>query len=162
VGNGNCLWRLVIGNYVSPRSFICPSVTGQTPAVKSANGFAAANNSYSYQSMIAGMMLSDAAVSGAMVIIGDKNPRFTVGSGAVVSGVSNMYNSGNHLGQGENVGWLDGHGDWLEHPVVATAFNTTDHIYAPDQYTDGNGRVQNAGSDANGKPGGPSDVFLIP
>jgi prepilin-type N-terminal cleavage/methylation domain-containing protein len=159
-GNGNCLWRLVVGNYISTRSVICPSVDGQTPAVKSANGFAANNISYSYQSMVVGMTLSDPGGSGAMVIIGDKNPRFTIGSPTVIA--NSMANSTNHFNQGENVGWLGGDANWLEHPVVATAFNPTDHIYAPDQYTDANGTPQNNGSEANGMPAGPADVFLIP
>jgi type II secretory pathway pseudopilin PulG len=119
--------------------------------------------SYSYFSMVTGTMTgtdSNYPTLGNMnpttVIVGDQNPRCTVGQMSIDANSS--ANSRNHRGLGQNAARLGGSVEWGELPA---AFG--DDIYAASK-VDANGATTPAplNQEKAGQRGNVNDTFLIP
>lgn len=189
-GNPGCLWLLVSGDYTSRNAFLCPGARNErdwdAPA-KDANSFSVINGkstlSYSYISMASNTnwKVNHAAkmtaenLEPSFVILGDQNPRCTMGytklyayadmnhndsnaddaaTRAKLGGIK-YKNSANHRWEGQNVARLDGSAVWLKDPNTESG----DDVY-----------VSKYGNDANtdvraGRRGGVypyDDTWLIP
>ena len=164
-GNRACLWLLVKYKYATPGVFICPAARGD-PANLNDHGFGDNNIHYSYISMVipdsnspALATLSTYDAQPDLVILADKNPRFTPGSPNVEPGFyeknSTAHTPGAGEGLGQNIGRLDGSAPWISTSKVTTGSNAEDWIYQSND--DGPNDSVSDGLRENNE-----DVFLIP
>lgn len=131
-------WLLVINDQVSPRGFICKSdpycPTGGAP--RDAGGTLYANfpadNAVSYAFAYPYLVKPDGAVVGpwwkntsdsSQAIASDMGPLNGTGSPArnvsmVGTAMPKMANSGNHLGDGQNIAFADGHAEFMRRPDI--------------------------------------------
>jgi prepilin-type N-terminal cleavage/methylation domain-containing protein len=170
--NRACLWLLVRHGYISPETFICPSLDGFTAAKSTASDFANDNCGYSFITMVEQARTLN-NTDNALVIVADLNPRFNPGSSTVYDyadldhsgGVDSaeqkladeldadgkLKNSATHGHDGQNVARLEGSAEFLRKGYVATGSNNHDWIYESTE-------PQN---DNDGKSRGGEDVLLL-
>jgi prepilin-type N-terminal cleavage/methylation domain-containing protein len=196
VGQGDvtrCLWLLALRNQVASKSFLCKSDPGVTgPALqtdtngKYYSGMApqtqlsysisypwatgsAGTNPYTPGGWWKNTTASDIAV------MSDMAPKNNTGASTIVRNVSltkgaattpKGFNSNNHGGDGQNVGYADSHVEFSKDPYVG---QNSDNIWTKGGSTAGGGTVVTfaAGSydTTNANPGSnavPYDVFMIP
>jgi prepilin-type N-terminal cleavage/methylation domain-containing protein len=159
--NPKSLWLLITHELVGRESFVCPSAVvyrvneAMRPPSSRDTMFSSTTLSYSYLSQVAFTDTnSSAAANGAadvtitsplnpglktseLAIIADANPRGKVGRSSLesVQGPDGMTarNSFNHYQAGQNVGFMDGHVDWFDSPIISgtrpLSTSTEDNIY---------------------------------
>jgi hypothetical protein len=145
-----CLWLMVLNGQMTPKSFICPSdpiATSPSQEFSSTqqyysnfgmiNGAASTTGqgeSYSiaypwYGTQVGGWW-NDNAASSDLPLVSDMAPADVTGAGnanrITTTPQSNtygpyIYNSGNHGGDGQNVGFGDDHVTWETNPYVGEA-----------------------------------------
>ena len=126
-GNAACLWLLVKHRLASRDLFLCPeagSRYGNEAASETDTSFTfdagtgASTLSYSYISMV-DPVLREGTYMGpnirtSLVLLADKNPRVVFNTANFANIVNNYSdNTDNHIGEGGNIGRMDGSADWL-------------------------------------------------
>lgn len=168
-GNPAALWLLVEHDLVGHDKFLCPSAEvfrNFTEPGPQANQFAHTTLSYSYLSQVeftdkntnerveVTTTFSEGLKASQLAVIADSNPSCVVGTQQLNSSYASS-NSFNHMLAGQNVGFLDGHADWLATPNVPgtkplDGSTTPDNIYQP------------CGGSGAGQRGAINDAYLIP
>jgi prepilin-type N-terminal cleavage/methylation domain-containing protein/prepilin-type processing-associated H-X9-DG protein len=179
-----CLWLLVLQNYATPKSFICPSDPIATTPSLEYSQTAATNGgtsvqpnfgvmtdgsqpnttgqgesysiNYPWQYQSGGSTPANAGgwwtdnIDSYQPVMSDMAPQDTANPQAAPSGrettepLSNtygpyVYNSGNHAGDGQNVGFGDGHVSWESNPYVGA---DQDNIFTYFSVAAGTGTAQ--------------------
>jgi len=184
----SCMWVLVLTNQMAPKGFVCksdPFATGGSPLMPAGSGTYYAsfesqqNVSYSIPyPWVFGSGMSSGVAGGwwkdntdaSQPIVSDMAPMNGTGSPvrdtSAVGMSAKAANSGNHGGDGQNVGYGDGHCEWQRTPLCGASFSgDPDNIFTskpggPGTAGEGlsaNGAVRLPRQDAS-----PFDVIMVP
>ena len=139
--NRQHLYGLVLGRYVPPQRFVCPSRmdTPMSPEqVSTASGFPESSNvSYAYQNMA--RVRPTLADDGDLVVLSDDNPLFDDGLpllDTLRQGLAGPdHNSTAHRGRGQNILSLSGHVRWSTTPNCGLDGDNIWTIQGVEKYT---------------------------
>jgi len=188
----SCMWVLVLTNQVAPKGFICksdPAGSGASALMNSSGAFygsfATANN-VSYSITYPWASTSSATVIGStggwwkdqtdasQPVFCDMAPMNTTPATGntrtttTAQTVNAKWNSGNHGGDGQNVGYGDAHCDWNRTPLCgASGTNGADNIFTIGQTAasggGGSGLAANGTAPAiTNTSAAPYDVIMVP
>ena len=173
-GNPAALWVLVDNRFVGRESFLCPSAqiyrSFREPGAAD-TAFGSMTLSYSYLSQVpfadgnsnatnvsVTSSFSQGIKASELAIIADANPRCRVGTAGLSSDSSNQQqNSLNHVREGQNVAFLDGHARWYATTTIPGTKPLKNSEALDDIY-----RSCDSNADSNGQRGAINDAFLIP
>ena len=163
--NRECLRLLIVHEFLSPGSVLCPSID-KDQLDHFNNGDPCA---YAFLSMV-GRTLSLSNAPPSVVLVGDRNPRFDPGSGSPKAAELHQ-NSKSHkitgmAREGQNIGRLDESAEWITSPVTETRKDAggseyLDYIYEPGTGAGANGVATGLTAGSEVIYSSFEDVFLL-
>ena len=168
----SCLWLLALKNQVAPKSFLCksdPSASGASPLQNGSSAYyitPETDKQISYS--IAYPWSGTNSVGGwwrnnsdsSLPLMSDMAPGDTnITLSSATGAKPKDYNSLNHGGDGQNVGYADAHVDWQRKPDVG---QSSDQIFCTGAASGTQTLYKGGKSVAIGSSTNPIDIVMVP